>query len=99
MRKILTIIGPTACGKSTLAVELAEKLNGEIIGLDSRQIYKGMPHGTAQPTEKEKKGMIKRKKKRNREKERQRRRKRRKRKKDRDEELAEEGEIDSDREN
>ena len=57
MRKILTIIGPTACGKSALAVELAEKLNGEIIGLDSRQIYKGMPHGTAQPTEKEKKGI------------------------------------------
>ena len=57
MNKIITIIGPTACGKSTLAIELANKLNGEIIGLDSRQIYKDMPIGTAQPTNKDKKGI------------------------------------------
>ena len=57
MNKIITIIGPTACGKSTLAVELAIKLNGEIIGLDSRQVYKDMPIGTAQPTKKDKKGI------------------------------------------
>ena len=57
MNKIITILGPTACGKSTLAVELAIKLNGEIIGLDSRQVYKDMPIGTAQPTKKDKKGI------------------------------------------
>ena len=51
MEKILTIIGPTASGKSSLSVELAKCLNGEIIGLDSRQIYEGMPIGTAQPTD------------------------------------------------
>jgi tRNA dimethylallyltransferase len=51
MEKILTIIGPTASGKSSLSVELAKRLNGEIIGLDSRQIYEGMPIGTAQPTD------------------------------------------------
>ena len=51
MEKILTIIGPTASGKSSLSVELAKRLDGEIIGLDSRQIYEGMPIGTAQPTD------------------------------------------------
>ena len=50
MKKVLTIIGPTASGKSSLSVELAKLLDGEIIGLDSRQIYEGMPIGTAQPT-------------------------------------------------
>jgi len=57
MNKIITIIGPTACGKSALAVEVANRLNGEIIGLDSRQIYKDMRIGTAQPTNKDKKGI------------------------------------------
>jgi len=46
----LAIIGPTASGKSILAVELAKRINGEIIGLDSRQIYSNMRIGTAQPT-------------------------------------------------
>lgn len=50
MKKILTIIGPTAVGKTDLTVRIAENLNGEIIGLDSRQIYKYMNIGTAQPT-------------------------------------------------
>jgi|TARA_B100000029_G_scaffold153250_5_gene148449 tRNA dimethylallyltransferase len=53
MKKILTIIGPTASGKTSLTVEIASKFNGEVIGLDSRQIYEGMPLGTAQPTEEE----------------------------------------------
>lgn len=48
--QILTIIGPTAVGKTAIAVELANRLNGEIIGLDSRQIYFDMEIGTAQPT-------------------------------------------------
>ncbi len=49
MRKIFSIFGPTGIGKSSLAIELAKKINGEIIGVDSRQIYKGIPIGTAQP--------------------------------------------------
>ena len=53
MKKILTIIGPTASGKTSLAVNLSKKLNAEVIGLDSRQIYSGMSIGTAQPTTKE----------------------------------------------
>jgi len=50
---ILTILGPTAMGKTAIAIELAKQINGEIIGLDSRQIYFGMEIGTAQPTYKE----------------------------------------------
>ena len=46
----LAIIGPTASGKSEVAVALAKKINGEVVGLDSRQIYEGMAIGTAQPT-------------------------------------------------
>ena len=51
MKKIITIIGPTAIGKTNLSIELAKLINGQIVGLDSRQIYKGMSIGTAQPTE------------------------------------------------
>ena len=51
--KILVILGPTATGKSDLAVELALKYNGEIISADSRQVYKGMDLGTGKITEKE----------------------------------------------
>jgi tRNA dimethylallyltransferase len=57
MKKILTIIGSTASGKTSLSVELAKKLDGEIIGLDSRQIYEGMSIGTAQPTQDEMEGI------------------------------------------
>ncbi len=48
--KIVTIVGPTAIGKTPIAIELAKQINGEVIGLDSRQIYFGMEIGTAQPT-------------------------------------------------
>lgn len=51
--KIVTIVGPTASGKTGLALAIARKIDGEIIGLDSRQIYKGLPIGTAQPTAEE----------------------------------------------
>ncbi len=51
MNKILAIVGPTASGKTKLAVEIAERLNGEIISADSRQIYKRIPIATAQPDE------------------------------------------------
>jgi tRNA dimethylallyltransferase len=44
--RIITVIGPTASGKSELAVQLAKRFNGEIISCDSRQIYKGMDIGT-----------------------------------------------------
>jgi tRNA dimethylallyltransferase len=51
--KILVILGPTASGKSKLAIELAKKYKGEIISADSRQIYKGMDIGTGKVTRKE----------------------------------------------
>ncbi|MDA0753788.1 MAG: tRNA (adenosine(37)-N6)-dimethylallyltransferase MiaA [Candidatus Marinimicrobia bacterium] len=49
MKKIFSIFGPTGIGKSSLAIELAKKIDGEIIGVDSRQIYNGIQIGTAQP--------------------------------------------------
>lgn len=49
-QKIIVILGPTASGKSDLAVNLALKYNGEIISADSRQIYKGMDIGTGKIT-------------------------------------------------
>lgn len=47
---IICVVGPTASGKTALAVELANKLGGEIISADSMQIYKGMQIATAKPT-------------------------------------------------
>lgn len=44
--KVIVILGPTASGKTSLAVKLADKFNGEIISADSRQVYKGMDIGT-----------------------------------------------------
>lgn len=49
-QKLLAIVGPTASGKSDLAMNLARQFNGEIICADSRTIYKGMDIGTAKPT-------------------------------------------------
>jgi tRNA dimethylallyltransferase len=57
MKNILAIVGPTAVGKTSIAVGIAKESNGEIIGLDSRQIYTGMAIGTAQPTEEEMDGI------------------------------------------
>ena len=48
--KILTVVGPTASGKTRLAVELAKKLNGEVVSCDSMQIYRHMDIGTAKPS-------------------------------------------------
>ena len=45
-KKLITILGPTASGKTSLAARLAEKIGGEIISADSRQVYKGMDIGT-----------------------------------------------------
>ena len=55
--KILVILGPTASGKSDLAVKLAQKFNGEVISADSRQVYKGMDLGSGKITKKEMKGI------------------------------------------
>ncbi|TAK96597.1 tRNA (adenosine(37)-N6)-dimethylallyltransferase MiaA [Patescibacteria group bacterium] len=49
-RKVIVILGPTASGKSSLAIKLARKFNGEIISADSRQIYRGMNIGTGKVT-------------------------------------------------
>ena len=54
---VYVIGGPTASGKSKLAVELAKKINGEIISADSMQIYKDMNIGTAKPTIEEMQGI------------------------------------------
>jgi tRNA dimethylallyltransferase len=50
---VVAVVGPTASGKSRLAVELALRKNGEVISADSMQIYKGMQIGTAKPTPQE----------------------------------------------
>ena len=55
--KILAVVGPTASGKSALAVSLAARLNGEIVSCDSMQIYRGMDIGTAKPDEAEQGGI------------------------------------------
>ena len=54
---VIVIAGPTASGKSNLSVELAKKINGEIISADSMQIYKDMNIGTAKITEEEMQGI------------------------------------------
>ena len=51
--KLIAVVGPTASGKTALGIALAQKLGGEIISADSRQIYRGMDIGTAKPTAKE----------------------------------------------
>lgn len=51
--KLLVVLGPTASGKSALAVKLAKRFNGEIISADSRQVYKGLNIGTGKVTKKE----------------------------------------------
>ena len=55
--KLIVILGPTASGKSDLAVKLAKKFGGEIISADSRQVYKGMDIGTGKITKKEMNGI------------------------------------------
>ena len=55
--KILVLSGPTAVGKTSLSIELAHKLNGEIISCDSMQIYKYMDIGSAKITSKEMDGI------------------------------------------
>lgn len=56
-QKVITVIGPTASGKTALSVEIAKRFGGEIISADSMQIYKYMDIATAKPTEDEKQGI------------------------------------------
>ena len=53
LRRLVAIVGPTASGKSAIALQLARELGGEIVNADSRQIYRGMDIGTAKPTSEE----------------------------------------------
>ena len=55
--KLITILGPTASGKSELAIKLAKKFNCEIVSADSRQVYKSLDIGTGKVTKKEMKGI------------------------------------------
>lgn len=54
---VVAVVGPTASGKSDLAVEICRRFNGEAVSADSMQIYKGLDISTAKPTEEEKKGI------------------------------------------
>ncbi|MCB9169363.1 MAG: tRNA (adenosine(37)-N6)-dimethylallyltransferase MiaA [Flavobacteriales bacterium] len=56
-RTVIVIGGPTASGKSALAVELAEHFGTEVIGADARQFYRDLPIGTGQPTDEERRGV------------------------------------------
>ena len=57
MRKLLIIAGPTASGKTALGIELAKRLDGEIVSADSMQIYRGMDIGTAKATPEERRAV------------------------------------------
>ena len=55
--KVIVIVGPTASGKTSLSIELAKKINGEIVSCDSMQIYKDMDIGSAKPSKEEMQGI------------------------------------------
>ena len=55
--KILCVVGPTACGKTKMGVLLARRYDGEVVSVDSMQIYRGMTIGTAAPTPEETEGI------------------------------------------
>ena len=57
MNNIICIAGPTASGKTALAVELAKELNGEVVSCDSMQVYRRMDIGTAKPSLEEMEGI------------------------------------------
>lgn len=56
-KDVIVILGPTASGKTSLSIELAKKINGEIVSCDSMQIYKDMTIGSAKPTIEEMQGI------------------------------------------
>ncbi len=55
--KLLVILGPTATGKSALAIQMARKYNGEVVSADSRQVYSGLDIGTGKVTKREMQGV------------------------------------------
>ena len=57
MSKIIVVVGPTASGKSTYAVDLARRLGGEVISADSRQVYRGLDIGSGKITKREMRGV------------------------------------------
>ncbi len=57
MSKVVAVVGPTATGKSSLAIELAQRLSGEIVNADSMQLYQGMDVGTAKLSIAERQGI------------------------------------------
>jgi tRNA dimethylallyltransferase len=57
MSALIAIVGPTASGKTALAVQVAKALDGEVVGTDSMQAYRGMDTGTASPTVDEQQGV------------------------------------------
>jgi tRNA dimethylallyltransferase len=58
MIKPVVVCGPTASGKTALAIALAQRLDGEIVSADSMQIYRGMDIGTAKPDEQERRAAV-----------------------------------------
>ncbi len=55
--KLIVIVGPTSSGKTALSIELAKKINGEIVSADSRQVYRGLDIGTGKVTKREMQGV------------------------------------------
>jgi len=55
--KVIAVTGPTACGKTAMAIEIAHKLDGEIVSADSRLVYRGFDIATAKPTIEEREGI------------------------------------------
>lgn len=56
--KVVAVVGPTASGKTGLAIEIAKEFGGEVVSADSMQIYKGMDIATAKPAEEEMQGIV-----------------------------------------
>lgn len=56
-QKLIVVVGPTAVGKTSLAIRIAKQVNGEVINGDSMQVYRGLDIGTAKVTEQEKEGV------------------------------------------
>jgi len=54
---LIAILGPTAVGKTALAIQLAREFLGEIVSADSRQVYRGMDIGTAKPSAEERRAV------------------------------------------
>ena len=55
--KVICVVGPTATGKTKMGVALAQRFDGEVVSVDSMQIYRGMAVGTAAPTAEEMEGV------------------------------------------